>query len=192
VIADHLVTEPIHSVTLCGVNPEEERFDWSATRDQPLGPPAAPIVDTPLTGSLPLVPSPRKRHTGLIVGLSLAGIFLLAAAAVLVFALTGHGSVSVPGVVQQKFNSAENVLQIQESCYGLGFSDIREGTQAVLTDEKQTVLAAAPLVAAGSCRYTFVFKGVPAGKSLYGITISHRGTLQVTESELRTGVVLTL
>lgn len=177
---------------MSGMTPEEP-YDFTATRATPLGAPAAPIDPTnafpPAYGPPPT--PPRKRHTGLIVGIVLSVVVLLGGSIALVFALTGSGVVTIPGVVQQRFD-AQGRLEITGGCSGLGYSDIREGTQVVLTDEKQTVLAAASLVSDGTCRYYFLLKGIPTGRSFYGITISHRGTLQMTEAELRAGIMLTL
>ncbi len=168
----------------------EEPYNSTATRTSPLGSPAAPVDGAspfphPPTDQSP--PAPRKRRTGLIVGLVAAAVVLLVGVGGGAFALTGTSRVAAPRTFG--FNGT---FQITSDCLNVGYSDIRGGIQVVVTNEHQTVLAAAPLVSDGPCRWTFDVRNVPAGAKLYGLTVSHRGTVQYTEAELRAGPHLTL
>lgn len=131
----------------------------------------------------------RWRRVGLIVGAAL--VVALVAGGILALAgkaggtsaahtITVHGSVKVNG-----------------NCQSPGYADIKEGTQVVLTDEHQTVLGTVTLdiqhgTYAAPCSWVFTIANVPTGKSFYGVTISHRGTVQYTEAQLREGVNLSI
>jgi hypothetical protein len=189
-LADHPVICPTRSVTMAGMTTPEAPYDPTATRATPLGSPAAPVDGAgpylyPLTHQL--LPAPRKKRTGLILALVAAAVVLLVGAGIAALTLAGVGPAAAPPTFG--FNGT---LQITGGCTGGGFSDIQDGTQVVVTDEKQTVLAAAPLVSDGPCKWTFLVRNVPASAKFYGLTISHRGTVQYTETQLRAGPHLTL
>lgn len=78
--------------------------------------------------------------------------------------------------------------------YGGGFSDIAEGAQVVISDDVGRTLTIAHLeagtfrVLGTQCSFPFTAK-IPAGKSYYGVTVSHRGTVKMTEAEVATAAV---
>jgi hypothetical protein len=76
-------------------------------------------------------------------------------------------------------------------CDGIGYGDLREGTEVTLTDESGKVLAVGELARTGACSFTFSLDA-PTGKKFYGVTISHRGTVHYTEDELRHGLQLSI
>jgi len=71
------------------------------------------------------------------------------------------------------------------NCLDPSYSDLRTGTRVVVTDEHRVVLAAVPLVPDGPCTWTFEIRNVPAGRSLYYLTVAHRGIVGFTEAQLR-------
>lgn len=82
-------------------------------------------------------------------------------------------------------------------CQGTGgYDDIRQGTQVVVTDESGTVIATGELesglLVGGHCMFAFTVSSVPSGKSFYGVSVSHRGTLQYKQDQLQSGVQLSL
>lgn len=86
-------------------------------------------------------------------------------------------------------------------CTGMrGYDDIGAGAQVVITDQAGTVigtgsLSGGTMLGSGptrQCQFPFEVTNVPAGKSFYGVSISHRGTLQYTENQLTSGLELQL
>ncbi len=170
-----------------------EPTPW-AVRDEPLSTPPVPITDPaiaypPAYGPPPATP-PRGRRTGLYLGLAAAIVVLLAGIGVGGYALLARSGTSLPGHPAKI--TVNGSLIITGGCDSFGYGDIKAGTQVVITDEHQTTLGVGQLTTAGTCRWTFQVPGVPAGKSFYGVTISHRGTIQYTEAQLRQGVQLSL
>ncbi len=178
----------------------------------PLGPAAAPISSPTSVqpGYAPPGPPPAPRRLILILG-ALLGIALLGtAAAAMALTLTRHAQPPAPAVSAQTFTvygelvlaDSPGVLNLDDHyCTGMrGYDDIRAGTQVTVTDQASTVLAFAPLdqgtlIGSGltrQCKFTFTIAGVPAGKSAYGVSVSHRGTEHYTETQLRDTVALSL
>jgi hypothetical protein len=159
-------------------------LDW-AVRDQPLGSRPAPVTNPSVAYPPAYGPPPsrrRKRHTGLIAGLTIAVVLLIAATGIGVYLLVGradtfdaHFTLSVPG------------------CASPGYEDITNGSQVTLSDEHGTVVSIATLDVIGTCYWQGDFHKVPAGKRFYGIAIGpHRGTLEYTEAQLRAGAAMTI
>lgn len=83
------------------------------------------------------------------------------------------------------------------SCQGKnGYNDIHQGTQVVVTDQAGTVIGTGALesglLVGGHCMFAFTVPSVPSGKSFYGVSVSHRGTLQYKQAELQGGLQLSL
>jgi len=162
----------------------------SEPRREPLGPTAYTTQNAPYPEYAPRNVAPRKSRTGLVVGLSIAAVVVLVGVAALVLALTGHSPVKIPGT-----NTGMTVQgQITVSdCGSVGYSDVRPGTEVDVVDQSGKVLAVSQLTqGAVSCTYHFTLNNVPAGQPLYGISISHRGTVHFTEDQMRAGPELTL
>lgn len=77
-------------------------------------------------------------------------------------------------------------------CVGLGgYSDISAGGQVTVTNQSQTVLGSTGLGAGvadatgTSCVYPFSFSNIPKA-SFYGLTLTHRGTLQYSYQDMVT------
>lgn len=77
-------------------------------------------------------------------------------------------------------------------CIGLGgYSDISAGAQVTVTNQSQTVLgstglgAGVPDATSTSCVYPFSFSDIPKA-SFYGLTLTHRGTLQYSYQDMVT------
>lgn len=82
------------------------------------------------------------------------------------------------------------------SCERLGYSDISDGTEVDLTDAAGRIVSYGQLseVTSAICStvYNFSLPGVPSGLPFYGVTVSHRGTIHYIESQLRSGLSLSL
>jgi hypothetical protein len=81
-----------------------------------------------------------------------------------------------------------------QRCAGRGgFDDVHEGAQVVLTDASGTTLAVGALlpglIQSDGCVFAFAIQNVPSGKGFYGVTVSHRGTLQYSEDRLKQGAL---
>jgi hypothetical protein len=175
---------PGHTVRMT----DDPNIEWGATRAQPLGAPAYRPQSSNPPPYFPPTPA-RKSQTGLIVGLSIAIVVLLGAGVVGALVLSGHSPVQIHGLTPTM--TVNGTLIVAPPCGGLGYSDIRGGTEVTITDQAGTVLAVGRLIGE-DCRFEFMVPGVPTGKKLYGVTISHRGTLHYTEDEMRAGLSLSL
>jgi hypothetical protein len=161
----------------------------------------------------PVQPTPPRR-TGLIVGLALVALVVLGGAAVGVGLAVTHGrspgQAPAASAATAAFN-AHGTLTLTDAlgvenlddvnCTGMGgYSDITLGAQVVITDQSGTTIAVTDLgggqmIGSGmsrQCAFDFSAGSVPAGKSFYGVTIGHRGTIQYSQAELESGVELSL
>jgi hypothetical protein len=169
-----------------------EPVEWGV-RDTPLTSRPVPITDPAIAYPPDYGPPPRqppRSRTGLYFGLAAISLILLAGVVVGGYVLLGRTGTSLPG--RPATFTVSGTMQITGGCAGLGYGDIRAGTQVVITDEHQTTLAVGELEADGSCQWSFRIDKVAAGHSFYGVTISHRGTVQYTEAQLRQGVHLSM
>jgi hypothetical protein len=80
-----------------------------------------------------------------------------------------------------------------DSCEGTGgYDDLSQGATVKVTGPKGHVLATTGLTEGvyrgdiGACEFTFRLK-VPPNLQTYGISISHRGTIQFTEKQMKNG-----
>jgi hypothetical protein len=121
----------------------------------------------------------------------IAAVVLIAAGGVAVAYVAFPGVVPAPLQRQQTF-TATGTFTILGSCSGWGYGDIHDGTEVQVTDDAGKVVAYGHLASAGSCRWTFTVKDVPVGQKIYGVTVSHRGTIHFSEDEMRSGIDLSL
>jgi hypothetical protein len=90
--------------------------------------------------------------------------------------------------------------KVGQSCEGTGgYSDIRPGTQVIVSSSGETLglgsLFGGTAQRSGShvaCRFGFAVIGVPAGRSFYAVTVSHRGEVQFAERDLSGEISLSL
>lgn len=78
-----------------------------------------------------------------------------------------------------------------------GYSDISQGAQVTVSVAAKVIAvgqlqAGSDATDSGTCSFVFTVNGVPAGRRLYGIQVSHRGTLYYTAAQLRKGIQMTL
>lgn len=138
----------------------------------------------------PTVPV-RRRRTGLLVTLLVLGGLVVGAA-------VASGVLFAVGKLGAQTFTAHGTVTVAVSCSTPGYEDISAGTQVVLTDEAQKVISVGVLSPRADwnhptwCEFTFTLPDVPAGKRFYGITVSHRGTVEYTEAQLRHGPEMTL
>lgn len=146
---------------------------------------------------------PKRRPTSLLVG--------GAAVLVVVFAAAGIGTAfalrkparPTPATSTAQIVTVVGTLTLADSpgvlnlddvhCRGMGgYDDIAEGSQVTVTDEHGTVVGLGELnegVLDGSgptrqCRFAFTVNNIPAGHAIYGVSVSHRGTIQVRADDL--------
>lgn len=175
----------------------DEPTGWTGTGPQSPGGPAVPAH---------ALPAARRR--GLIVALVAAIVVAAGAgAAVTAFALRSSsepsggatastGPVAVHGTLT--LADAVGVLNIDgRSCTGMeGYDDLAEGAQVVVTDQTGAVVGTAQLSYGDlhgsgmtrSCVFSFDVL-VPPGRPFYGITVSHRGTIQFSGDQIGSGGV---
>ncbi|TQS29098.1 hypothetical protein [Microbispora sp. KK1-11] len=114
--------------------------------------------------------------------------------------LAVFGTITVPGgVTEQGLDGGPGQTCVMDG----GYSDIRQGAQVVVSDEKGTTIAIGNLGegtldlpnlqawGTRSCVFPFLVKA-PAGRRFYGVEVSHRGRLQYTEAQLAEALRLTL
>ncbi|MFH8717485.1 hypothetical protein [Streptomyces zaomyceticus] len=72
-----------------------------------------------------------------------------------------------------------------------GFEDITEGAAVTVYDASGTVVATGGLGESTregtTCRFEVLVPDVPTGRGFYKVEITHRGTLQISESEAMSG-----
>jgi hypothetical protein len=106
-------------------------------------------------------------------------------------AITVHGAFRLTSVTTGVTRTGTN------NCQGAnGYSDLQEGTQVTVTDQSGAVVALGTLDVGQAqsdsvCVFPFTLN-VPAGKGFYGIEVSHRGVVHLSEAELRAGPQLSL
>lgn len=82
-----------------------------------------------------------------------------------------------------------------DGCFGTGgYNDIVQGAGVVVSDDAGNTLALTALglgvIDDSGCTFPFSTK-VPGGERFYGVTVTHRGTIKESESELGS-IALTL
>jgi hypothetical protein len=189
---DHPVIRRPRSVTLTDVTYPDEPLELGATRAHPLGAPAYPAGQLPEQSQPipPYGPPPKRRRLGLIIGLAIAGALVLAGVG-LAAVYVGVDRGALPGT-PGSFNVTGSLTINGGDCDSIGYSDLHDGTEVTLVDERGTVLAVADLAQTATCSFDFSFDKVPVGRQFYGVTISHRGTLHYTEAQLRQGIELSI
>ncbi|UWZ37477.1 hypothetical protein Drose_04130 [Dactylosporangium roseum] len=160
-----------------------------------------------------------RRRAGLIAGVAAGAVVLVAATVGVTVALTRKSAdTGAPAAASASaaFTAAGDLVlhrgeftwnSAQDpTCQGMGgFSDLRGGTQVVITDAGGKKLAVGALAAgragdfstnadgtqrAGSCTLAFAVPGVPRGVGPYGVEVSHRGVQTYSEERLDAGIIL--
>jgi hypothetical protein len=96
--------------------------------------------------------------------------------------------------------TVRGTFEVEDTCASMsddGYSDISSGAEVKVTGPTGKTLAVAPLTggtdsATFGCDFKFAVPGVPDGLRLYGVTVSHRGTIDYTRKQLHKPVGLTL
>jgi len=75
---------------------------------------------------------------------------------------------------------------------GDGYDDIFEGAAVTVYDGAGTVIATgelgeSTLEGEGTCRFDVAVGNVPTGRGFYKVEVSHRGTVQLSETEAESG-----
>jgi len=165
-----------------------------------------PIETAPAAVSPP-TPAPSKRPTALLVAIGII-VALVVSLAVTIFVLiqkdtptTGEAAVTPSATTAATFIGG-GYLELAgtfvpagdgESCRGSGgYSDIAAGSSVTITDSSGKVVALGQLEDGrpglpGTCALHFRVEGIPRGSGFYGVEVSHRGKVQVRESELAVG-----
>jgi hypothetical protein len=154
-------------------------------------PPLPPVLDA-TSGP------PARPHRGvplLVIGL----IAVLAVVVATVFYVrTRHPDMTVHGSLVLHGDSA-SILRYPSGCAGQGgLNDLIPGGEVIVSDAGGRTLAigliigGTPGASTTACTMTFEVDKVPSGKKFYGLTVTHRGTVQFTEAGLKAGPQLTL
>ncbi len=83
-------------------------------------------------------------------------------------------------------------------CHGYrGYDDMQEGAQVKVAVDGKTVgigsLKSGTSSDGGySCKFGFEVRDVPSGNKFYSVTVTHRGSIDYKEDELKSGVSLQL
>lgn len=84
------------------------------------------------------------------------------------------------------------------NCHGTGgYSDLQDGAQVIVTDPAGKTVALGTLgegveATVTSCLFPVNVPAVPTGLQFYGVAVTHRGSVQYSPEQLKTGVSLTL
>lgn len=116
---------------------------------------------------------------------------------------TMHGALTIApssGYGRNYVVTGDNPSDSGQICVaGNGYGDIVPGTAVKITDAKGKQVAVGSLEPGvafdgrtGGCSFVFTVPQVPLGKSSYGITISHRGTVVETPAQAQKGPQLTI
>lgn len=103
---------------------------------------------------------------------------------------TVHGTMSLVGV--------DNFASFGDNnCAGsTGYDDLRDGSEVVISENGGKTVAVGALEgsrnAADRCVFSFNISGVPSGKKFYGVSVTHRGVVQFSEQEMKSGPGLTI
>ena len=135
-----------------------------------------------------------RRPLGWAIGGGGLLILIIVAVIVTVSALTPH-TFTVNGAMVLVDDSAGYTQG--EACSGLGgYDDIDKGTDVVVKDAAGKTVALGSLKAGkgldGECAFLFTVNDVPDGLKFYGVEISHRGTVQYTQAQMKKGPTLSL
>ena len=176
--------------------------------DNPVGhpPDAGPLTEMPSASLLhqpaPQAPTHKPPIGSWIVRNKLSSALI----AVIVIALAIFG-VTRLGVSTVTVHGTLEVDDFQGDCLtDPGFSDIAAGTQVVATNSDGSVIGTSSLGFSASqsaeqsslqpglsvCIYPFTVSGIKGGQSRYGITVSHRGTVWFSPSQIAKPVGLNL
>lgn len=112
--------------------------------------------------------------------------------------MTVRGTMDLNGTRGENFsvNTADSIGDT--NCAGMGgYSDIAEGTSVTITDGSDRTIALTHLEkgiyidGVPGCMFGFQVK-VPANLNFYGIQVSHRGNVQFSKSDMKSGPGVTL
>lgn len=105
-----------------------------------------------------------------------------------------HGTLAITDQASFTWDTSTN----PPTCSGTGgLDDITKGTQVIVADQTGTTIAVGYLggAVANSPAHTCVIAfdvTVPAGRTFYAVTVSHRGAQTFTADQAKAGIALTL
>lgn len=151
-------------------------------------------------------PAPRTaRERWLVPGIAaatvlvLVGGFLIYWFAIRTPTMNIRGTMDLEGTPGDNYSVSAPDKIGDTSCVGTGgYSDIAEGASVIVTDGGDKTLGVGHLEAGiyldgtNACIFGFEVDGVPADKSFYGVTVTHRGNVQFSKSEIKHGPDLSL
>lgn len=120
------------------------------------------------------------------------GVYLLTSKTSLVDWLSPN--MTVAGTISLDPN---DMINNGTTCFGQkGYADLKVGAPVVVTDAAGKTIGMGTIDTGkeigGACWLTFKVKDVPKGSEFYGVTVSHRGTVQFTADEVKGPVKLRL
>jgi hypothetical protein len=158
-------------------------------------------VSAPIPQPVPSAPRvPAQRQAGpRWWGWALIGAGSLALLEVAALVVVLGVSAVIPAITPAKPTTftASGHLQFgggdyNDPCTGTaGYDDITQGAQVVISDAAGKTLGIGALgvgvAEGGTCLFPFTVKGVKLGSKFYGVSITHRGVVQYTYSQLKSG-----
>lgn len=156
---------------------------------------APPVVDDrpPLTKAVAWARTTRGQRS-IIAGV-LAVIVIVV---VLVVVVPGAQRFTLTGTVQVSGGSSDlpTVAVVGDTCHGEnGFDDMKIGTTVTVTNSDGKVVAVGAVDGATpsgvDCVMSFTVPDVPSS-DFYGVEVAHRGSVQFSRDQAKSGVVLTL
>jgi hypothetical protein len=176
--------------------------DQQPSHDLPGSPDVSAQPDPFTPAPLPLdSPTPDRKGPATRTLLFIGGcaVVLVAATIATTVALTTGGTASKSNTIEVngRLTLTGRSTMSNGSCLGDGgYDDIHGGAQVTVTDQADTVVGIGALANGsridGGCEFLFIVKSIPAGKSFYGVAVSHRGTIRFTEAQMKDRVALTL
>jgi hypothetical protein len=137
---------------------------------------------------------PSGRRTSRIIVMTIGAVLLIAlgaGGALAVTVLVGPDAFQVAGTVT--LTDPDGYMSSTHCSGKGGYDDIAEGASVNITDAGGATVAIGRLgpgdTQSAGCVFAFSVADVPAGKSFYGIEISHRGIVKFSEAEVSSGEV---
>jgi hypothetical protein len=147
--------------------------------------PLAPPEDIPVREDAPK----RSRKRLWLIGGIVAAVAVAGVTTGLVATSSSPAKLRVNGTMSLLDTDGSGIRAAgDKTCSGSGgYSDIQEGAEVVISDDQGATLVITHLTGGSGSSLACVFDftaQVPAGKHFYGVTVSHRGTVKMTEAEV--------
>jgi hypothetical protein len=157
---------------------------------EPAAAQSPPPPPPPGGGTWGVEPTPKRSRKRLWLVAALVAVVVAGGIAIgLAVTRSSAAKLQINGTMSLLDTSGDGIqVTGDKTCTGSGgYSDIQAGAEVVISDDKGATLAITHLTGGGglsiSCVFSFAAE-VPAGKGFYGVTVSHRGTVKMSEAEV--------